>query len=288
MTYFNFNRKEKVGVITLSVLIVVLTIVLNVGYSTYIPNPLDVDESKLNFVQLNEDGNASAAYYSTYQSDVVSTLRTPELHDFDPNVIAVHDWVNMGFSQKQAESIVNYRERFGPFKRKEDLKRVYVVSEKKYAEIEPYIKILNQENNDHNIPDKPIVVQNKVIELNTATLEELMSLRGIGEGYGNRIINYRNKIGGFVEFNQIETLSISDDAKLTLKEYAIINPDAVQKININTASKDELKAIPFSNWSVVAAILKQRDLGVISNLDFLSEKEISTENKIKFELYLSF
>jgi competence protein ComEA len=288
MTYFNFNRKEKVGVITFSVLIVVLTIVLNVGYSTYIPNPLDVDESKLNFVQLNEDGNASAAYYSTNQSDVVSTLHTPELHDFDPNIIAIHDWVNMGFSQKQAESIVNYRERFGPFKRKEDLKRVYVVSEKKYAEIEPYIKISNQENNDHNIPDKPIVVQNKVIELNTATLEELMSLRGIGEGYGNRIINYRNKIGGFVEFNQIETLSISDDAKLALKEYAIINPDAVQKTNINRASKDELKAIPFSNWSVVSAILKQRDLGVISNLDFLSEKEISTENKIKFELYLSF
>ena len=288
MTYFNFNRKEKVVVITLSVLIVVLTIVLNVGYSTYIPNPLDVDESKLNFVQLNEDGNASAAYYSTNQSDVVSTLHTPELHDFDPNIIAIHDWVNMGFSQKQAESIVNYRERFGPFKRKEDLKRVYVVSEKKYAEIEPYIKISNQENNDHNIPDKPIVVQNKVIELNTATLEELMSLRGIGEGYGNRIINYRNKIGGFVEFNQIETLSISDDAKLALKEYAIINPDAVQKTNINRASKDELKAIPFSNWSVVSAILKQRDLGVISNLDFLSEKEISTENKIKFELYLSF
>ena len=288
MTYFNFNRKEKVGVITLSVLIVVLTIVLNVGYSTYIPNPLDVDESKLNFVQLNEDGNASAAYYSTNQSDVVSTLHTPELHDFDPNIIAIHDWVNMGFSQKQAESIVNYRERFGPFKRKEDLKRVYVVSEKKYAEIEHYIKISNQENNDHNIPDKPIVVQNKVIELNTATLEELMSLRGIGEGYGNRIINYRNKIGGFVEFNQIETLSISDDAKLALKEYAIINPDAVQKTNINRASKDELKAIPFSNWSVVSAILKQRDLGVISNLDFLSEKEISTENKIKFELYLSF
>ena len=288
MTYFNFNRKEKVGVITFSVLIVVLTIVLNVGYSTYIPNPLDVDESKLNFVQLNEDGNASAAYYSTNQSDVVSTLHTPELHDFDPNIIAIHDWVNMGFSQKQAESIVNYRERFGPFKRKEDLKRVYVVSEKKYAEIEPYIKISNQENNDHNIPDKPIVVQNKVIELNTATLEELMSLRGIGEGYGNRIINYSNKIGGFVEFNQIETLSISDDAKLALKEYAIINPDAVQKTNINRASKDELKAIPFSNWSVVSAILKQRDLGVISNLDFLSEKEISTENKIKFELYLSF
>lgn len=288
MTYFNFNRKEKVGVITLSVLIVVLTIVLNVGYSTYIPNPLDVDESKLNFVQLKEDENASAAYYSTNQSDVVSTLHTLEIHDFDPNIIAVHDWVNMGFSQKQAESIVNYRERFGPFKRKEDLKRVYVVSEKKYAEIEPYIKISNQENNDHNIPDKPIAVQNKVIELNTATLEELMSLRGIGEGYGNRIINYRNKIGGFIEFNQIETLSISDDAKSALKEFAIINPDAVQKININTASKDELKAIPFSNWSVVSAILKQRDLGAINNLDFLSEKEISTENKIKFELYLSF
>ncbi len=288
MSYFNFNRKEKVGVIALSALIVVFTILLNVGYSTYIPNPLDVDESKLNFVQLNEGENERTEAYSINQSDVVSSQDIHELHDFDPNKITVDDWVNMGFSRKQAESIVNYRERFGPFRQKEDLKRVYVVSEKKYAEIEPYIKISNKENNDHKISFKPIIVQNNVIELNTASLEQLMSLRGVGEGYGNRIINYRNKIGGFVEFNQIETLSISEDAKSALKEYAIINPDAVQKININTASKVELKAIPFSNWSVVTAILKQRDMGPINNLDFLSEKEISTENKIKFELYLSF
>ena len=45
----------------------------------------------------------------------------------------------LGFSEKQAQSIVKYREKGGYFYKKEDLKRLYVVDDSLYVLLEPYI-----------------------------------------------------------------------------------------------------------------------------------------------------
>ena len=42
----------------------------------------------------------------------------------------------MGFSQRQAKSIINFREKSGGFKTPEDLKKVYVISDEMYAKRE--------------------------------------------------------------------------------------------------------------------------------------------------------
>lgn len=138
--YFNFNRKEKIGVVALSALILFLTVALNVGYTTYVPDPFDVDESKLDFLVLdesnryNKDGQNPDSHFDNEANQSVIT-------DFDPNKIGLDEWVEFGFSEKQAASIIKYRNSYGPFKKKEDIKKLYVVSDEKYAELEPHIKI---------------------------------------------------------------------------------------------------------------------------------------------------
>lgn len=43
----------------------------------------------------------------------------------------------------------------------------------------------------------------KKINLNTATMEELMSIKGIGETYARRIIEFRDAVGGFSYMEQL-------------------------------------------------------------------------------------
>ena len=59
--------------------------------------------------------------------------------DFNPNEINEESWMLLGFSEKQAQSIIKYREKGGYFYKKEDLKRLYVVDDSLYVLLEPYI-----------------------------------------------------------------------------------------------------------------------------------------------------
>lgn len=290
-SYFNFNRNEKIGVVTLAGLILILTVVLNVGYRTYIPDPFDVDRSTLSFLNLNNDF-VDSAKTNDFTTNNSSNSNKDVIRDFDPNKILTNDWMKMGFSQKQAESIISYRERFGPFKRKEDLKKLYVISAEKYLEIENHIKIeeIPNDNSDkktnNTSENSTNYSKQETIELNSATKEDLVKLKGIGEYYANRIIDNRNKIGGYIDFDQIQKLSISEDAFDVLIEFGEINPLLVKKTNINTATKEQLKSIPYSNWLLVSAILKERQVNPIQNLNFLTDAELSLENRLKFEYYI--
>ena len=288
--YFNFNRKEKIGVVALSALILLLTIALNVGYTTYVPDPFDVDESKLEFLDLNESYSENKqeqypdSHFDNNENKIV-------ISNFDPNKIGLEKWIAFGFSKKQAASIIKYRESYGPFKKKEDIKKLYVVSDEKYAELEPHIRIQKIEDLEKFTTENTTIEAEEVytiIELNAASKEDLISIQGIGEYFADRIINYRSKLGGFVDFEQIQEMSIREEAKATILELTKIDASKVQKTKINTATKDELRSVPYSNWLAVATILKYRDTEQITNLDFLNEAEISPEDKAKFEFYIEF
>lgn len=192
-----------------------------------------------------------------------------QLKNFDPNKIELNDWINLGFSEKQSMSIISYKNSINGFKSKSDLKKVYVISEEKYLELEPFIQI---SLNDVNTEEEVTPTSKALVELNNATSQDLLPIYGIGEKLAERIIKYRNKLGGFHSSSQLnEVYGLSEETLVELKSRTTINPNAITKININKASKDELMKNIYLNFEAVSLILKKRDQQKLKDINFLKD-----------------
>ena len=75
----------------------------------------------------------------------------------------------------------------------------------------------NNSNNDNKVEEKTLV------NINTATLNELMSISGIGESKAKSIIEYRNTNGNFKSIEDIKNVSgIGDALFAKIKDYITV------------------------------------------------------------------
>ena len=84
------------------------------------------------------------------------------------------------------------------------------------------------------------------IEVNSATAEEYEKLYGIGKVFSQRIVTFRDKLGGFYSVNQIKDVyGIEDSTFQKFKKNLTIKPAKIRKVNINAATYEELTANPY-------------------------------------------
>lgn len=147
---------------------------------------------------------------------------------FNPNDYTEKDWQKIGFSSKQAISILKYKNILGgKFQTKEHLKKCYMISDEKYIEMEPYIDL------PENIETKIVKskVEEKVVDKvdikekfnpNELTKEDWLKL-GFTEKQVNTIFNYKKSLGG--SFKDSETLkkcyAISEEKFNELEAYLV-------------------------------------------------------------------
>ena len=104
--------------------------------------------------------------------------RTVENFVFDPNTVSVADLRRLGFSERQAQAIDKYRQAGGRFRRKSDFAKSYVVDDSVFQRLAPYIRIPR-------------------IDLNRADTALLRTLPGIGKYFAAKIVEYRDRLGGY-------------------------------------------------------------------------------------------
>ena len=113
-----------------------------------------------------------------------ASRRPVETFRFNPNTVSLDDLMRLGFTEKQAQSIIRYREKGGRFRRPSDFAKSYVVSDSVFDRLEPYIDIPR-------------------IDINKADSAAFETLPGIGPYFASRMVSYRASLGGYSHPEQL-------------------------------------------------------------------------------------
>ncbi len=174
-------------------------------------------------------------------------------HYFDPNELNQEEWQQLGFSEKQAISILKYRDKIlkGSFKSLDDIQKCFMISPEKFEEMKPWIKLSVSEKLKQT-EEKNVVVEKtdfSKINLNQITFKQLQEF-GFTEKDSAGILAFRKKLGGFINKNQIlETYEVDRNLVQKLIYSAKLDNSEVPKYTLVTAPEDWLKKHPYFKFS---------------------------------------
>ncbi|MFK5854803.1 MAG: helix-hairpin-helix domain-containing protein [Bacteroidota bacterium] len=299
--FFSLNKSEQRGIIILVILILLLAVVnLLLPYLVESRSESNLKkykseiESFIGEQQHLIDSANIEFLQNSGEIDRAFAIQKIRPFKFNPNKLPVEAWKKMGFTSQQIRTIKNYEAKGGKFKRKEDVKKMYSISDIEYEIIEPYIHIPSayKSSTGKAIKKKPSsrIVNYKTTEVNSADYEGLQSSLGLSSWLAKRTISYKNALGGFVNKEQLkEVYGINDSIYAGIKKYLIVDTSLIQKIDINNIEFKRLLKHPYFDYNTTKTLFNTRDkigsFSSINQIKLIEEISDSTMNKISPYLY---
>jgi competence protein ComEA len=297
--YLSFTKKDKIAILIITGLIIgIFSFPFVFRHSPVYNEPLTDSNWVASIKRLeqqevqNEEKGTTDENNSQYQYDQPATNAYKPIGPlflFDPNTLSEEGWQKLGVREKTVHIIKNYLSKGGRFRKPEDLQRIYGLFPNEYERIAPYIKIEAEaptnnyteypKNTAATTPFKTSSARYTVVELNRADTGALVALPGIGSKLAQRILNFRDKLGGFYSINQVsEIYGLPDSTFQKIKQYLKAESMTVKKININTATVDELKTHPYIKYSLANPIVAYRnEHGAFLKLEDIKKVMVVTE-----------
>ena len=207
---------------------------------------------------------------------------------FNPNQYDLADWMALGLSEKQSQSVLNFIKR-GIYSNR-SLQKIYALPQQAYELIKDSTYYEKEERLYDLVNKKDSSEIKSLLEINAANKDDLMGINGIGEFYASQIIKYRDKLGGFTFKEQLLEVW-----KMRLETYEKVLPQVyfdfnkTNKINLNECTIDDLKSHPYLDYYQANSVVKMRQQrGRFISLDELLESKLIDEEEYKRILpYLS-
>lgn len=285
--YFGLSNSEQKGLIALIVIIFLTLGVSRISASLFIKDEVIEDNSKILAAFYAKEDTTNLAPQS---EEVLSS----SLFNFNPNTASKEDFIRLGFSESIANTIMNYRIKGGKFYQKEDLLKIYGVTNALYEQVESYILIANEENKVYqefkvsNYSKTASETKKIRININTADSASLTQIKGIGKVFASRIVKYRNILGGFYSTRQLmEVYGITEELYSSISEQVYTEGDLI-KLNINEANWYELKTHPYIDSETANKILayKKKNTRIDTLESLLNQSILDTLAYNKLEPYL--
>ena len=222
-----------------------------------------------------------------------SAKPSAELVQFRIDTASVEYLASVGFSRKQAEVVVKYRDAIGGITSEQELRECYVVSEEMADRLLPYVIFTEQKSATENEAkeSEKRAENTALVEINSADMEALVAVDGIGEKSAAEIIKYRELLGGYHSIEQLSELNcVTEENFAKFLSQICCDSCKIKKIDINFAGPKELERHPYVSARTLRRIIKQRQLkGGWSRIEEMTEQNIlSGEEAKRLAPYLRF
>jgi len=283
-SHFVFNRSQRNGILLL-VFFISGYLVLNYYVDFSKENLLDIKSKEVIAIQKELD--------SLRTIEVASKM--PKVFPFNPNFLTDFKGYALGMSTEEIDRLLAFRKENKWINSVKDFKKVTKVSDSLLNKISPYFKfpdwVTNSKSKNKYVKRefKEKTFKQK-IDLNLATQGQLEELNGIGKTFSKRIIDYRNKLGGFTNDIQLyEVYGLDFQATNSiLKEFTVKTPKKIIKMALNSISASDIATVPSISFDIAKRIWEYRILNEgIKSFSELDNIEGLTKRKLQgIQLYL--
>jgi DNA uptake protein ComE-like DNA-binding protein len=272
--YFSFTKKERRGIIFVMVALILAALAPRFFYLFVKNEVVNANQFSTEIAALEARAAERKSFQvKSYESQNTfrrhyqnETAITKERFYFDPNTASENDWLRLGIKKKTAQTIQKYIAKGGKFYKPRDIQKIYGLSQKDAEELMPYVSIAAikkdfpaSQGQPVNLPAYPKKKSFLPVDVNVADTAAFIDLPGIGSKLSNRIVSFREKLGGFYSIDQIsEIYNLPDSTFQKIRPYLVLNSKAIKKININLATLDQLKAHPYIKYAVANSIVTYR------------------------------
>ncbi|MCW0484621.1 helix-hairpin-helix domain-containing protein [Gaoshiqia sediminis] len=288
--YFTFSRGERIGLIVLIGLILIFMLANQLVFYFEKPGVADKEQFEKLVAEFERQNEPPSVVLSLFA--------------FDPNLVDSVALDSLDLPWRIKQNILKYRKRGGNFRNKSDVRKLYGMTDSIFDVIAGYISlpeikpivprssspvrhetISEQQGEARNsISKSPVIV-----EINSATPDDLKKLSGIGPVLSERIVKYRNLLGGFYAADQLkEVYGVEPDLIDRLKSQLTVDATLITQLNVNFSEAKELAAHPYVKWENANKITAYRTQnGFIREVEqLLSDSVVNKEVFKKIQVYL--
>ncbi len=282
-SHFEIHSRFRNGIFLLSILLLASILV----YYFY---PYKAIAQKDNLVELTE-----------FQQQIDSLKKNADLKSnqyvlkpFNPNFINDHKGYMLGLSPEELDRLYAHRKNNKWINSVADFKKVTRVSDSLLQIISPLFKFPDwvtsktKKYTKHKYSNKSYTQKE---DLNTVTAKQIKEQVNVPDFIAERIVSYRDKIGGFIADIQLEDIhGLYDNQREKIgSHFTVKTSKAIEKVNINVASIDELIEVPYFDFEMALEIRDFiKDKGHISSFKELGKIDgFSLEKIDRIALYLT-
>ncbi|EAR00651.1 ComEA family DNA-binding protein [Maribacter sp. HTCC2170] len=290
-SHFKFSKQERSGIFFLLLIIVFLQVCFFIFKYTF-----KNEESSLVL-----DEETQAKIDSLKQELAIRDSIT--IYPFNPNFISDYKGYTLGMSVKEIDRLHAFRSDGKFINSALEFQMVTKISDSLLKLISPNFKFpswVSNKNKDsetgrslfQNKSQFETTIKNfEIKEINSVTAEELQTVSGIGDKLSNRIIKFRDRLGGFMVNEQLYDVYGLEPVvvKRALERFKVLSEPSISKIDINTASAQEISKLIYLRYELASKIVEYRQVnGVFASFEELNNIEGFPTDKInRIQLYLS-